>query len=154
MKQIIINKPHLLFFALSGITLLIGIINHDLKLDINVHDTYFVIAHLDLSILFFTILNVIDIGYWAIIASQKPLFKKLTFLHSGTTSFVFILIVILYFIPDPLSLDLDRVNSNSVLIPDLYITEIILFYTVLILILVQPLYVVNIICALFRKRIQ
>ena len=113
-----------------------------------------VIAHLDLSILFFTILNVIGIGYWAIITSHKPLFKKLTFLHSSITLFTFILIVILYFIPDSLSLGLDRVNSNSVLIPDLYITEVILFYTVLILILAQPFYVINIICALFRKRIQ
>ena len=52
MKNIKIKVYHL-FFAIALIVLFIGIIQKDNTIDINIHDTYFVISYHDVSLVLF-----------------------------------------------------------------------------------------------------
>lgn len=59
----LIEKPHLIFLLAVPITMTIGMLRGDEVLDINVHDTYFVIAHLHLTILMSILFGIIGMGY-------------------------------------------------------------------------------------------
>jgi cytochrome c oxidase subunit 1 len=64
--KFLINKPHLIFLLSIPIIMLIGILSGDTALDINVHDTYYIIAYLHIAILIsilFGIIGLISILY-------------------------------------------------------------------------------------------
>ena len=65
--------------------MLIGILSGDAVLDINVHDTYFVIAYIHLAILISILFGIIGIGYWIMLKAEKKLSKWLNWTHIGLT---------------------------------------------------------------------
>lgn len=71
----LIEKPHQIFFSEIPIVLLIGYIKKDAALDINVHDTYYVIAYSHLAILISILFGIIGFGYWIIIKANRKLSK-------------------------------------------------------------------------------
>ncbi|MBO0321436.1 cbb3-type cytochrome c oxidase subunit I [Muricauda sp. CAU 1633] len=81
----LIEKPHLIFLFAIPIILFVGILNGNAVLDINVHDTYYVIAHLHLAILVSILFGIIGIGYWAMKKADKQLSKWLNGTHIGLT---------------------------------------------------------------------
>ena len=81
----IINKPHLIFLLAIPIIILIGILSENAMLDINVHDTYYVIAYLDFAILISILFGIIGIGYWIMQKTDKKLSKWLNWTHIGLT---------------------------------------------------------------------
>ncbi|WP_298312124.1 cbb3-type cytochrome c oxidase subunit I [uncultured Aquimarina sp.] len=84
MKKLI-QKPHLIFLFSIPIILLIGIVSWDATLDINIHDTYFVIAYFHLSILISILFGIIGTGYWIMEKANRRLSKWLNWTHVGLT---------------------------------------------------------------------
>lgn len=81
----LIEKPHLIFLFAIPIIMLIGILSGDALFDINVHDTYYVIAYSHLTILISIFLGVIGIGYWVMQKSNRKLSKRLNWTHIAIT---------------------------------------------------------------------
>lgn len=84
MKRLI-EKPHLIFLLAIPIIILIGTLSGDAVLDINVHDTYYVIAYLHLAILISILFGIIGIGYWIMLKAGRKLSKLLNWTHIGLT---------------------------------------------------------------------
>lgn len=81
----LIEKPYLIFLLAIPIIMLIGILRGDSMLDINVYDTYYVIAYLHLAILISILFGIIGIGYWIMLKSDRKLSKWLNCTHIGLT---------------------------------------------------------------------
>jgi|SRR5690606_8743235 len=81
----LIEKPHLIFLLAIPITIMIGMLREDEVLDINVHDTYFVIAHSHLSMLISILFGIIGMVYWIIQKADRRLSKWLNRAHIGLT---------------------------------------------------------------------
>lgn len=64
---------------------MIGMLRGDEVLDLNVHDTYFVIAHLHLTILISILFGIIGMGYWIMLKADIRLSKWLNRAHIGLT---------------------------------------------------------------------
>lgn len=64
---------------------MIGMLREDEVLDINVHDTYFVIAHSHLSMLISILFGIIGMVYWIIQKADRRLSKWLNRAHIGLT---------------------------------------------------------------------
>ena len=81
----LIENPHLIFLISIPFLILIGILSGDAVLDINVHDTYYVIAYLHLAILISILFGIIAIGYWIMLKTDRKLSKWLNWTHIGLT---------------------------------------------------------------------
>lgn len=79
------KKPHLIFLLSIPIIILIGFMSEDAVLDINVHDTYYVIAYFHLTILISILFGIIGIGYWIMLKVDRKLSKWLNWTHIGLT---------------------------------------------------------------------
>ena len=77
----LIEKPHLIFLLAIPIILLFGILNADNVLDINIHDTYFVILYIHFAILISILFGLMGIGYWIMQKSNRKLSKWLNWTH-------------------------------------------------------------------------
>ena len=140
-------KIHYYFWLVSIIILLIGLSNIDGTLDINVHDTYFIISHFHVAIILFTIYFIYGLGYWLVQEKfKKTLIKTLTILHSVILigSFLAYQIVIFYarYFPSndfPLFDDYQTIN----------ITILVCFFLCLIAL---PIYITNLTISVFRKQ--
>ena len=77
----IIQKPHLIFFLSIPIIILTGLLSGESTLDINIHDTYFIISYLDISILISIVFAIIGFGYWLMYKAQHKLINGLNFAH-------------------------------------------------------------------------
>ena len=99
MKKNKIRVYHL-FWAVAIIVLLIGIIQNDKTLDINVHDTYFVISYrlVSYAVFLFYILN--GLGYWSLMKILKRrLIKAFTIIHTVILIGSFIMYLDYYCVP-------------------------------------------------------
>ena len=139
--QQLIEKPHLIFLLSIPIIILIGILCRDNVLDINVHDTYFVIAYFHFAILISIIFGIIGFGYWIMQKVDRKLSKWLNWTHIGLTFIGTFLVWILNRLYRPEIMDY-KFNNNLSLI----ITLI-----VLIIIAGQLIFPINIIYALKKK---
>ena len=83
--NILIEKPHLTFLLSIPIIMLIGVLSGDTVLDINVHDTYYVIAYLHFAILISILFGIIGMGYWIMQKANRKLSKWLNWAHVGLT---------------------------------------------------------------------
>ena len=81
----LIEKPHLIFLLAIPIIMLIGILSGNAMLDINVHDTYYVISYSHMAILISILFGIIGIGYWIMQKVDRKLSKWLNWTHIGLT---------------------------------------------------------------------
>ena len=79
------NKPHLIFLLSIPIIILFGILHRNEMLDINVHDTYFVISQIDFTILISILFGIIGLGYWIMLKANRKLSKLLNLIHITLT---------------------------------------------------------------------
>ena len=143
----LIKKPYLIFWLSIPLIILIGFISGDEPLDINVHDTYFVIYHIHLAILISIIFGIIGFGYWITQKANRKLSKWLNLIHVMLTIGGLLLIWILfqfYRQPEPETL-LSDFDYNEKL-------NISILITALIVIFGQIVYPINIISGIIRKR--
>jgi hypothetical protein len=80
MKKII-SKPHLFFFGLIPILLVLGFLYKKETLDINISYTYYVIAYHHLSYLFAVFFGLIWLNYFSLYWVQKKPIKWMTLMH-------------------------------------------------------------------------
>jgi heme/copper-type cytochrome/quinol oxidase subunit 1 len=154
MSKIFINlrniKIYNLFWLVALIILIIGLIqtnNEDTTFDINIHDTYFVIAHIYAALFLSLAYYLVGLGYWIVQKVMKrKLVRLLTIIHSAILngSFLFYWLLIGY----------SRAFSDtSFPLFDNYelINQILVVLTVMILLIGQPIYITNLIIGILRK---
>ena len=83
--RIVSHKPHLIFFISIPVIILIGFINGNKMMNINVYDTYFVFDQIDLGILISILFAIIGFGYWIMQRTNRILSKRLNFVHISLT---------------------------------------------------------------------
>ncbi len=139
-------KVHIYFFITSIVILLGGIIisfiSEDNNLDINIHDTYYVISNWYITYMLVFIYSFLGILYYLINRLQLKTNTILSYIHTIITCGS----VYVYWIVYPILAYLD----TSIFSPG-YINLLLLILSLLI-ILAQPLYIINIIIGLIRGR--
>ncbi len=142
------KKPHFYLWIISLLVLLIGFISlgNDTTIDLNIHDSYYVIPSVYISLIISVIYFMLGTGYWLFIKMKRNLFQKLTYFHLiiSVGSFVFYWMLILYhkiFISKQEELFNDGNFVNKFIM--------IVFFLNLV---AQPLYILNLISSLFRNK--
>ncbi|TDP02101.1 hypothetical protein [Flavobacterium sp. 245] len=143
-------KVYHLFWCVSLLIIIIGILqNNDLKatLDVNIHDTYYVVRNSDATVLLFICYFLMGTGYWLIQRIfKKDLVKFLTIIHSFILigSFLFYWIIFFYN---------KRLEETTFPLYDNFwtvnVTLVIEF--LLILFIATPIYIINLLIGIFRK---
>lgn len=136
------NKPYLIFLLSIPLLLIAGFLKGDSTFDLNIYDTYFVIAKTYLAWLIAMIFGVIGLVYLLIVKSNRKLSKWLTGIHIVLTFGGFLLTLVLaqFYKEDNL---LSNYNDNLTATITLII---------LIIILVQIIFPINIIYAFVKKK--
>lgn len=135
-------KPHLIFLIAIPIIILIGILSGDAVLDINVHDTYYVIAYFHLATLISILFGIIGIGYWIMQKANRKLSKWLNWTHVGMT---FGGILIVWILTKFYRTEIMEYEFNNNL-------SLIITLIVLLMIVGQLIFPINIIYGLTKKR--
>ena len=81
MKKVI-EKPYIIFLGFIPFILLLGYFNKSNFLNFNIHSTYFVIYHQDLTLLISIYFAVIALVYFIVIKKGKRLKNWMNFIHS------------------------------------------------------------------------
>lgn len=141
MKLTNFNKPHLLFFGSIPLLWLITIVLPLKVIDIQWHDTYFVILFYHLAIPVSIILGGIGLLYW--LFSEKRMIKWMTVFHTLTT----ILPILAFFIINGFlnEEEADYIAADMISRSKPYFIVLLLF------LFGQILFVLNLLIALFKK---
>ena len=140
----LIQKPHFIFLIAIPIVLLIGRWTRNDMMDINVHDTYFIISYVDLEILISSIFGIFALGYWILNKTGVRLSKKLNLGHLIMT---FALPISALIISQFHSSDITKYEFNKNL-------NLIIMIINLIAVFGQILFPINMIYGLIRKKKQ
>ena len=140
------QKPHFVFWILIPVLLLIGSIDSNETIAINIYDTYFVITMLNLGVLLSIICGIIGLGYWVVFILRKKLINWLTILHATVTIIGFLTILLIPL----LSPELNQ-NDPSLNLEYYFDAQVITTLSVLVVISIQLLYPINIIASLVKK---
>ena len=145
MVKKIINKPHLFFFGLIPIYIIVALFSGDKAIDLNIHDTYFVIGMNHWCYFSAVFFGLIGLNYFSLFWAKKPPKKWLTITHL----FLQILSLMLFFTIHnwnwigkqyPAEFNVLNDNSNSVL----FISFLVFIFSVFI-------HLVNFFTSLFLK---
>jgi len=136
------------FWIVSISILIIGFSRSEETFDINIHDTYFVIASIHLAYLLSISYLLLGLGYWLVVKILKRnLIKILTIIHSAILLGSFIIYWIIIFFYQirpkrefPLFDDYDVINQT------------LLISFILIVFVAQPIYMINLLVSIFKKR--
>lgn len=136
-----LNKPYKTIWWSIPLILGLALIQFNSTMDIQMHDTYFVIPSFQIGILCSIILGIIGFLYWS--SRRKELIHWMTFLHVLITITTFTLLVII-------GLIWKKVILSNV---GLYtIVNRIVLVTILISISIQFIFVLNLIISLIRNK--
>ena len=144
--QRIINKPYLIFWFLIPIMLLIGKVRGTDMIDINIHDTYFVITESQSWYLVSILFGIIGLGYWIMIKFKRRLSKILNSIHIVLTVLGFLAIWVSRLIFTDWI-----INSDDPLHGGLATFNLIRVILILLIIGGQLIYLINLTIALIRK---
>ena len=143
-----LNKPHNIFWLTALYIFITGYVTYvrlgDSALDINIHDTYYVMAHshtLFILILFYALLGFI---YFILKLSKAPLIKALTKVH------VFVCISAI-FIDDIGKIILRQVYGDNILFNYYGYYQYLTLCLIALVVLAQILFIFNIIFSLIKS---
>ncbi|MFI1745949.1 cbb3-type cytochrome c oxidase subunit I [Thalassobellus sediminis] len=139
--KFLINKPHLSFLLAIPIIMLFGILSGNNVLDINVHDTYYVIAYLHLATLVSILFGIIGIGYWIMLKTNRKLSKWLNLIHITLT---FGGIILIWILAQLFRESIMEYNFNNNLTLAIYSIALIIFF-------VQIIFPINLIKGIIKK---
>jgi hypothetical protein len=138
------------FWMVSLVILIIGFlyINSDAVLGVNVGDTYYVVAYLHLAVLLFIIYFLTSVGYWFVLkVLGKPMIHFLTIIHCVVMFGWFIVYGSVVFYSNVIvTTPFPLYDKNS--LPN----SAIILLSSLIYFVAQPLYLLNIVIGIFRKK--
>lgn len=143
-------KPYHIFFIVAFLHLLIGIKSFydGTSLDINFHDTYYVISHFDVAIITGLLYFLQGLGYWVF---QKALKRKLVKWLTFVNTFIMIGSFVYYWLFTGYYRFLAE-NSNPLLYDSYQTINITLtILTLLIFLIAVPAFIINLIIGVFRK---
>lgn len=135
-------EPHRIFLVSALIILLFGFWKSESVMDINFHDTYFVIGYFHFAILISLVLFIIGTGYWIMKKLDIKLLSWLNWTHILLTlgGPVVLLILIQFYRNELMEYEF---NNNLTLV---------ILLIVMIMILGQMVFPVNIIYSLIKKK--
>lgn len=137
----ILNKPYKSIWWSIPIVLGLSIIGFDSAIDIQMHDTYFVIASIYIGIMFSILLGLIGLIYWLI--RKKRLVDWMTAIHVISTILIFVLIVLTGLIfQKTIEGDFDTFRTVNQ----------ILFVVILIALISQLIFITNLTFGLIRNK--
>ena len=138
-----LQKPQLVFFLSIPPIILAGLLGGESTTIINIHDTYFIIPHLTISILISIGFAIVGLGYWLMYKAQYKLITGLNFAHVVLT---FGSLLITYCI----SVFTKGYNEFSLFnqTPKL---ELIQTVAILLILLGQFIYLINIVSSILRR---
>jgi len=152
LKKYFVHKPHILLWGLTSIFLgyyiYYGFYYSDSTLDINIHDTYIVIAHAHFFNLLVTWFGLCGLGYWILYRYKVKLINWLTSIHIGFT----ILLSVIIFFPNLFTI-VDNKFDKNVFPITMYIldTGMVMVTALFFIILIQPIYFLNICIATIKS---
>ncbi len=135
------QKPYLPFLGLIPIILLLGFFSGESALSLNIHDTYFVVAHFHLMVLVAILLAIVSFLYLIMIKLNVKLIKWMTLVHLLLTIGGFLTIIIVSYFPFNLSGSLDNIslyNSTMTIV-------------VLLIIFGQLFFIINGLIGIYRR---
>lgn len=136
----ILNKPFIIFWAIIPIIISIGITNSNETIDINIHDTYFIIDYKNLGYLIGLLFGAIGLGYWIMFKLNRKLSKWLILTIGGL---LIMLICSIFF-------EQTNVSSDNLIFDSLGTLNLILSILILIIVSGQIFYPINIIIGLVK----
>ncbi|MBW1654208.1 hypothetical protein [Flavobacterium quisquiliarum] len=144
-------KVYHLFWFIAILILAIGIAQNNNPLatmDINIHDTYFVVRNIESTIFLFLCYFLMGLGYWLIQkVFDKQLVQFLTAIHSIILIGSFIFYWIIFFCNPQY-----QVNSNFPLYDDyVSVNTVLIIEFLLIIFVATPIYIINLLIGIFRK---
>ncbi len=137
----IVNKPYKPIWYSILLLIVLSMIGFNNAIDIQLHDTYFVIALIHTGILFSIYLGIIGIIYWLI--RNKRLVNWMTVTHVVTTNSTFTLIIIT-------GLIFKKVIEGN--IETFRIVNQILFVLIIIALLSQLIFITNLVMVLLMNK--
>lgn len=143
-------KVYHLFWLVALLILIIGLIDPDHTLDINVHDTYIVMANFHAAITLFLFYFLNGVGYWLIQkVFKKQLIRPLTIIHSIIVIGSFVVYWLIIF----LNVTLFTSDPNFPLLSydDQLINITLVLASLLIVFAAMPIFIVNLLIGFFRK---
>lgn len=141
----LLKNTHLLFWGFIPIFLLYGFLNYEKTIDINIHDTMFVVAAFHLMILISIIFFTIGFVYYRSYKKEKlKLNDSLTVLHIIVT-IIGLLLVLLFSFKSFSSVGWHTDVSKYMLYENYKLL------TIFIIVVTQPIFLINFISGIFRK---
>lgn len=145
--RMIITKPYLLFWGIIPVMLLLNVFNGTETIDVNVHDTYFVIEMGFIYYFVSVILGLIGFGYWVTQKANRKLSSWLNAIHIVITFGALIALLIIPYVFNSKS------QSDFPLYDNLHKQNVAITIVVVLMLLAQVLYVFNLVMALFREKV-
>ncbi len=90
-----ISKPYIISLVFIPLLIVIGLFSKGKSIDIQLHDTYYVVENLSFAMLSSTILALIGLGYWTIIRFNGRLNHTFTGVHLTITIGFFLLVMLI-----------------------------------------------------------
>ena len=146
-------KAHHLFLIVSILILLIGMYqgtDPNSGLDINIHDTYFVMSNYHSTIILFTVYFLSGLLYYFFEKlSKKRLIKPLTIIHSTIFIGSFLIYWVIIFLDDKLFI----IDPNFPLLnyKDQYINIILVSELFILTFVGIPIFIINLLIGLLRR---
>lgn len=146
----ILKHIHLLFWVCIPIFLLYTFFNSDAVIDINIHDTMFVIAIKHAMIFGSFVLFIIGLVYYLSYQSNKfRLFNSLTIFHALVT---FVGLIILFLIPKfQYELPVDGTKDMLENLRKLQLNNVAMQYSVAGVVFAQLVFIINLTIGIFRR---
>ncbi|MEM9681522.1 MAG: hypothetical protein AAF901_14460 [Bacteroidota bacterium] len=144
--NVLYNKPHAFFWTSIPIIFAIGYPSNNESIDINIHDTYFVISNWHLALLIILGFAIIGCIYWGLFKSNLRPIRWMTLAHLILTIdlFIFIWLTLLFdwfTYPDDFPLfDENRCQYK------------IIFISLLLIILGQLIFATNVLLTVFFRK--
>lgn len=137
------------FWIVTVIIVIIGFFqsynNPDSVIDINVHDTYYVISDYYFSLLLIIIYFLFGLGYWLVIeVFKRKLVRVLTLIHSVIFIGGFVVYWVAY------GYDIIQKERLGILHDFAFLNQVLLVLFLLMLI-ATPIYFINLVIGIFRK---
>jgi heme/copper-type cytochrome/quinol oxidase subunit 1 len=129
----IFRQPYLICWLAVPVLMLMGLLFRQHSVDVQLHDTYFVIANNHVALAGSALLLVLGLGYWLMMRTRKTPNDTLTAFHLLSTIGVFVLLVL------PLS------GSGNLVSPEWLLLGVAAF------LVGQCAYAVNILITLLRR---
>lgn len=144
------RRPYIIFWSFSIVLLLISyihqIILEDTVIDINIHDTYFVIAHYQVYVFFILWFLVCGLIYWVLKRLKFNWIDQLVIVHTSTC-----ILLVFQVLPSFEMVDVPRRYYENTAYPNQSTIWPIVAW--LIIIMGQFLFLLNILISIFRKKI-